>query len=205
MNVKGLQRLIKEGLPVMRNTFLFRAISEIPAGHMYAYGDEERWAMRGFDDRQTINDSPYDLKEARALAFSRKQLAEVFAVINNELAERNVSPFNRLFFVCEVFTDNDVAFSGIVQKDRYDMVIDLQDANRPSRKDWTPDFSYQIPILEGEKLRFSDLAGKPHREEIIRISQDMLCLPEGAYADFVKVKDGCFFYHDLVIRSLQKS
>ena len=199
MNIKGLQVLVGQGFPVLRNLVLFRDLSEIPASHMDAYGNQPRWAMRGFDDRGSVNDSPYGLREAKTVhSFPRGKLKKVFGQVNKALDKGGVPKDSRTYLVCEVFTDNDVDFSGFAFRDQENTYIDIKKGNRPSRKDWDPDEAFVVPTL-GRPLFSAIPADSEYRDSAVRIVRDMIRLPENTNVDFTGLKDRYFFYHDMGI------
>jgi len=200
MNIKGLQELIEMELPVMRNTFLFRNLSEIPKSLMDTYGDKPKWIIRGFDDRQNITDNPYEFLEERILGFKREELKRIFNKLNIKLNKRNLPKQNRIYFVCEVFTDEDVAFSGFALKDTHNsyhnIYIDIYEGNRLSRKDSNPDISFKIPLI-GEKPSFLSTPKLKYKNYAASICKDLMLFEKDPYVDFSCLKEGYFFYHDL--------
>ncbi len=195
MNILGLQRLIEMELPIMRNTFLFRNLSDIPNAHMQVYGNQPRWIMRGFGGGVKITDSPYDVKEERILGFPKERLGEVFNEINKGLDRRRIPTFKRLYFVAEVFLNPDVEFSGQALKNG-NVYVDICKGIKPSRTDWDPDISFTIPLVGG-RIMCSEIPQLEHRPSAVRIARDLRVLPETTYVDFTCLNDGYFFYHDL--------
>ena len=194
MNIKGLQLLNEKGLPVIRSLFIFRGLSEISKEHINKYGDSPVWAIRGFDDRLKINASPYIVKNFRIHEFSKDELKEKFDLINSKLEEINVPKENRIFFICEYFSD--AKFSGhAIFKDDF-IYIDILNANRPSQKDWTPDVSFKIKMVNGRPL-FAHIEENKYEDYLAKICKDIIKFNEGAYIDFTLLRDGYFFYHDL--------
>ena len=204
MNIKGLERLMEFKLPVMRNLYLFRELSEIPPEHMDIYQDESQWSMRGFNyERCKLSDHPHLVNEIRNIhGFSKGELEGVFEEVKNGLDNQCVPISSRKYFVCEVFKTKDVIFTGLSSRDSQNIYIDFFRGNRPSRKDWKPDARIRIPIIFGDKPTFSHaqiISSDIHiyEDSIRKISEDMMILSEDACTDFCKMKDGYLFYHDL--------
>lgn len=198
MNIKGIQTLSEYNLPVMSNMKIFRNLNEVSDSHMSVYGDEPRWILRGFNSEGDISDSPYDLSEERVLGgFSRKDLGDKFKEINLRFDKMGVSEINRIYLVCEFFKDDDVEFCGHALRTD-NVYVDILDGVRPSRTDWTPDYRATVPIIGG-RTTFSKAKIEGHKDSVARITRDLMKIPEQAYVDFTKLKDGHFFYHDFCV------
>jgi hypothetical protein len=198
MNITGLILMKNNGLSIMENTFIFRALNEIPDSHLWRYENKKLWAIRGFDDRTKISDSPYKIKNPRLHGFSKEELPEKFRHINEEMDKLDIPQENRIFLICRVFYNEDVEFSGHAYRVDNTIFIDILKSNRPSCKDWTPDLSFKIQIVNNRPI-YSLIDESNFREYIIQICKDILKFDNKAYLDFTKFKDGYFFYHDLSI------
>lgn len=196
MNIEGLKALIEKDLPVMENTFIFKELKDIPQSHLNKYKDKKLWAIRAFDIETKITDNPYKIKNPRKHAFSKKELSKKFKEVNFEIENLGVEKAKRIFLICRSFSNEDVLFSGHAYKEENKIFIDFLMANRPSGKDWTPDFSFIIPLIN-KKPQYSAIIGHKLTEEIIKICADILKFEEKVYRDFTKLKEGYFFYHDL--------
>ena len=197
MNIKGVLELQKRGLPIMRNFFLFRKTDEISTRVLNAYGEDKRWAMRGFDDRTSISDLPYKIKDFREHGFSKSEIRRIYDKLNGLMEKAGVPEGYRGFFICEVFFDKDVEMSGHALKDKEHIYIDILNGNRPSGKDWTPHYSFKIDAREG-KIDGKD-RGNKYISYVQRIIKDILNFPINAYVDFTLLKDGYLFYHDFSV------
>ncbi len=188
----------EKGMPLMENIFVFRNLNEIPNSHLQKYGDKKLWAMRGFDDRTKLSDSPYKIKNPRTHGFSEDELPEKFKQINLEMDKLEIPKENRIFLICRVFYNEDVEFSGHAYKHGDIIFVDILKSNRPSGRDWTPDLSFKIQIINNRPL-YSSIEDSNFREYVVRICKDILKFEDKAYLDFTKFKEGYFFYHDLSI------
>ena len=188
----------EKGMPIMENTFIFRNLSEIPNSHLQKYGDKKLWAIRGFDDRTKLSDSPYKIKNPRNHGFSKEELPEKFKQINEELDKLEIPKEHRIFLICRVFYNEDVEFSGHAYYPDDIIFVDILKSNRPSGKDWTPDWSFKIQIINNRPL-YSSIEESNFMEYIVRICKDILKFENKTYLDFTKFKEGYFFYHDLSI------
>lgn len=200
MNIKGLEKLMEMKFPIMKNTILFRKLSEIPEGHMDAYGDKPLWAMRGFNYKNArLTDEPYTLNEGRVIhGFSRRELRDVFERLQEELAKKGILEEDRIYFVCEVFTDKDALFSGLASKEPYEIWISFFYGNRPSRRDSDPNVSVRIPTFsEKPQLQYVSSLCPDFKSHAIKIAKDLISLPDNTSVDFTCKTDGYFFYHDL--------
>jgi len=198
MNIKGLKELDEKGFPIMRNTFIFQNLSEIPQGHMRLFGNAPRWIMRGFDDNVSIYDHPYKIREARILGFKGRDLREVFAQLNKEMDEKGLDSEDRTYFVGEVFTPETTKFTGMGFRDENMLCIDIKNGVRDSRTDWDPDVAISVPIRGGRMLWGEVPPRDPeYRDYVARVSLDLASLGDNTHVDFACMKDGYFFYHDL--------
>jgi len=198
MNITGLIFMKEKGMPLMENLIIFRNLSEIPILHLQKYGDKKLWAMRGFDDRTKITDSPYKIKNPRIHGFSKEELPEKFKQLNEEMDKLDMPPKHRIFLICRVFYNEDVEFSGHAYRQDDIIFVDILKGNRPSGQDWTPEISFKIQIIN-IRPRYSAIEESIFREYIVRICKDLLNLDNKAYLDFTRFKEGYFFYHDLSI------
>ena len=198
MNITGLILLQKKSMPIMKNTFVFRELNEIPDSHLQAYADDKLWAIRGFDDRTKISDNPYKIKNPRLHGFSRGDLPEKFRQLNGEMDKLEIPKQNRIFLICRVFYNEDVDFSGHAFHLGDVIYVDVLKGNRPSGKDWTPDLSFKIPIINNRPI-YSTIEESNLRAHIIQICKDALKFDNKTYLDFTKFKEGYFFYHDLSV------
>ncbi len=196
MNIKGLIKLKESRLPIMKNLVFFKNISEIPKKIIEIHGDKKNWAMRGFDDRIKITDNSYSYDDFRYHNFSRDEFKETFKKINSAMDEKGIPSENRIFIMCDVFNNEDVVFSGHAIFNKGDIHIDILDGNRPSRRDWTPDKSFFIPVVNGREVLIS-INGEKNEIYFQKIIEDIRMLGKGAYLDFTLLKSGYFFYHDL--------
>jgi hypothetical protein len=198
MNIKGVQLLKEKGLPVMENLFIFRTLEEIPKEHLGRYEDKKLWAMRGFDDRTQISDSPYNIKDVRYHGFSKDELENVFVKINEELEKKEIPKENRIFLIARVFYDEDVEFSGHVFRENDYIYVDILKGNRPSGRDWTPHVSFKIKVVNNAPL-ISSIEENELKKPAIELCEDILKFGNKAYLDFTKFRKGYFFYHDLSV------
>ncbi len=196
MNIKGILTLKEKNLPIMQNLFIFRDLNELPNNIENIYKTDKNWAIRGFDDRNTIKDSPYKIKDFRFHGFSIDDLPKKFLEINNEMDKANILKNNRIFIICRVYYDKDVEFSGHAYKTGDLILIDVLNGNRPSRRDWTPHISFQIKIQNKIPSLNLDIPLK-YKEYIIKICNDIIKFKDKTYLDFTLFKTGYFFYHDL--------
>lgn len=198
MNIKGMLLILEKNLPAPENFVIFKDISEIPKTNLEKYGEEKLLAMRGFDERIKISENPYKIINPKIHGFSKEEIYEKFKEINQELDKFNIPSEKRVFIIARVFYDKDVEFSGHAFRKDDKIYIDLLKGNRPSGKDWTPDLSFQIDIINNRPM-FSSLKESGFNEYLSKISKDILKFDDNAYLDFTKFKSGYFFYHDLSI------
>jgi len=193
MNLKGLEYLKEKALPIPRDLLIFKNMDETKE-HLAKYPEEKQWSMRGFYENHTINDHPYKIKNFAIHGFIKSQITEIFKKINDQMDSCSIPSEERIFFICEVFFNEDVNFSGHIIKEKENLIfIDIKKGNRPSGEDWTPDFSI---VLNGGENNFE--AGE-FKEEINKIIREIKVLPEKSYLDFTKLNEGYLMFHDMTI------
>lgn len=198
MNITGLMLLKENGLPIMENTLIFRQLSEIKKENLDKYGVDKLWAMRGFDDRTKLSDSPYNVKNPRVHGFSKDELNENFQLLSVEMDKLDIPKEHRIFLICRVFFNQDVEFSGHAFRSDNKIFIDFLNGNRPSGRDWTPDVSFSIPLINNRPI-YSHINDKKFEDYIMEICRAILMFGDKTYIDFTKFKSGYFFYHDLSV------
>lgn len=198
MNITGLLLMKEKGMSIMENTFIFKTLKEIPNSHLQKYGNKKLWAIRGFDDRTKLSDSPYKIKNPRVYGFSKDELPEKFKQINEALDKLEIPKENRIFLICRVFYNQDVEFSGHAYIHNDIIFIDILKSNRPSGEDWTPDLSFKIKIINNRPI-YSSIQDSNFRDYVVRICKVILKFENKTYLDFTNLKEGYFFYHDLSI------
>jgi hypothetical protein len=195
MNIKGYLLIKDSGLPVgMKNATTFRRFSEIPSEFLK---NNEDLFIRGFDDRTKVTDSPYINRGSKHIFLNSEGIKEAFNKINLELESQDIPEKNRIFLIGRAFRDDNVKFCGQATHSDNKILIDIKIGNRPTGQDWTPDFSFQINIKHGNP----DLSNinKDWSKVVSRICSDILKFYDKTCIEFVELKSGTFFYHDLYI------
>lgn len=183
----------------MDDTHFFRSLEEIPSSLIEKYEHNNSLAMRGFDDRAKISDLPYDVKSPLIRGFVSNEIKKKFLEMNEKLNELNVPFENRIFLICgRCWFDPDVTFSG--HSHFHDGVIDIDilNGNRPSGKDWTPNHSFHIRVINNRPI-FSGIDMGNYHDYIIDICRTLMSFYDNSYIDFTLLKSGHFVYHDLSI------
>lgn len=199
MNIKGYEQLYELGFPVQKNAILFRRLEDIPAGHIDIYQDNPCWAMRGFDYKNSsVYDNPYVLRETNGFhGFNRRELKKTFKNVNRELDLKSIPIEDRIYIMCELFTDSNTQLSGIAFRDRAIIYIDIKNGNRPSKRDWKADHSIKTLLDSNGKIVKIENPEEKFIPLVNTICNDLMILGERTCLDFSQLTDGYFFYHDM--------
>jgi len=195
MNIKGYLLIKESGLPVgMENPVTVRRFSEIPKG--FTKNNEDLF-IRGFDDRTKITDSPYVNRGSIYFFLNSMGLEEAFDKVNSDLESKNIPSKNRIFLIGKAIRPENVKFCGQATYLHNKIIIDIVIGDRPSGQDSAPDFSFQINVNHGNP----DLSkvDKTWKKVVSRICSDILKFYDKTCIEFVELKSGTFFYHDMYI------
>lgn len=198
MNLKGLKILKERGITIMKDTLFFRNLKDVPKSLIDDYANKKTMSVRGFDDRVKISDSPYNIISPWKACFSSEELKEKFLEVDKVLQDKGVPQEHREFFVCEGWSNDEVEFSGHAHLHDNVIHVDIMHGNRPHLRDWTPNFSLTIKVINGRPL-FSGLQMGSYSDYVIDICKNIVSLYDNSYIDFTKLKSGRFVYHDLSI------
>jgi hypothetical protein len=197
MNLKGLQLLKSRGISIQKDLTFFRELSELPKVLLEKYEQKIMW-LAGFDDQMSINHHPYQTKCAHKYRFLGKEFAENFLELNEKMRDLGIPQENRIYSICESWTDSMVEFAGHAYYMGGRIEVDAKEGNRPPKSDWTPDMSLSLAVHNRRPLTFGVEFGK-HEDALMDICRTLISLGEGAYIDFTMLKEGRMVYHDLSI------
>ena len=200
MNLNGLMLLKDHGVTIMKDTLFFRSIDEIPLQIIEDYRNKSTMALRGFDDRVKITDSPYGVKSPWVANFSSGELIEKFSELNKRMGDLKIPSENRLFLVCEGWSNEEVEFSGHAFLHDGVIDIDIIKGNKPHQRDWNPNLSLRVPVHNNRPL-LSEIDMEEFSDYILDICRTILRFHDKTYLDFTKLKSQRFVYHDLSIHA----
>jgi hypothetical protein len=197
MNIHGVLLLKKMGLP--EGFIHFREFSEIPSESLDNFGQEKNLFIMGSDSRIEITDHPYKIKRWRRVNISKNEIESSSKELNTEMERDDIPKESRIFSIGTCFNESNTLLQGHAFKIDDMIYIDIKKGLRGSGKDFAPDFSFAVPIINS-RIIFSRISDFEFREYAIRICKDMLLFYEGnPYLDFVLMEGNKFFYHDLSV------
>lgn len=195
MNIKGYLFLQKHNLPLARKTIIFRKLSEIPKNYFNNLDEEERWVLIGSDDQIQISTGPYFQKQIKKKGFNIKNLNEIFNELKKELENKGIPSKNHIFLLFVGYLEKDVKFAGHALRDKNEIHIDLINKNRPSKRDWHPDYSIRYTIVNRKAIAHSSLP-EIYQKYLAQIVKNIIELEESGCLEFVILEDEFLFYND---------
>ena len=195
MNIHGVLLLKVMGLA--EGFTHFKEFSEVPSQTLNEFSNEKNLFIMGSDDRITITDNPYKIKRWRRVNISKDEIEPSVKELNAEMEADNIPRENRIFSMGLCFNDSNIILQGHALKRDDTIYIDIKKGQRKSGTDFTPDYSFTIPIINNRAL-FSSIPDFEFRDYVVQICKDVLKFYHGdPYLDFALMTDNRFFYHDL--------
>ena len=152
MNIHGVLLLKEMGLP--EGFIHFREFSEIPLESLNNFGDDKNLFIMGSDNRIKITDNPYIIKRWRRINISKDEIESSSKEVDAEMEAEGIPKENRIFSIGPCFNESNTLLQGHAFKIEDTIYIDIKKGIRGSGKDFAPDFSFEIPIINNRIMFF---------------------------------------------------
>ncbi len=194
MNIKGIQFLEKQGFPLMKDTLIFKFLSDVPESYQEKYRGHKRLHLQACDDRCSITDYSYTLNKHHVRGFPTEKLKKKFTFVNRKMDKFGVPNKNRIYLSCRSTFDHDLLCSGRAVVLNNAIHVDLEHKNMLGHKKEKLTSSYEVPVVNNKPFTAHI---EEHKDYIRKVAYDVLSLHRPVYVNFSVLKDGYLYYNDL--------